>query len=181
MWFFSTEINYFEYHGLCLCEERRRYFSKIAEGFCPVFLRKAIVRIHQHLRTAWKKIDNYRLHYAFKQASKILNHPFKTTAVCKCRDKFCEEHQFSDQSTLATKTRITFLEAQWIFSHQTEDFNKAEMEFHVWNLPNHQMQPNSRLDIKLRSYIKLRHKDKWRSETRLHKTAINPKIGFQTM
>lgn len=79
--FFSTEIIYFEYYSLCLCEERRRYFSKIAEGFSPIFLRKVIVKIHQHLRTAWKIIDNYRLHYAFKQASKILNQTFKTTEV----------------------------------------------------------------------------------------------------
>lgn len=101
---FSSEINYFEYYSSCLCE-KRRYFSKIEEGCSPVFLRKVIVKIHQHLRTAWKKIDNYRLHYAFKQASKILNLIFKTTGVCKCREKFCEEHQFSDQSTPAMKNQ----------------------------------------------------------------------------
>lgn len=75
-------------------------FSKTAEGFSPVFLRKVMVKIHQHLRTAWKIIDNYRLHYAFKQACKILNQTFKTTGV---QGKNCEEHQFSDQSTLAMK------------------------------------------------------------------------------
>lgn len=60
------------------------------------------MKIHQHLKTAWKIIDNYRLHYAFKQASKILNQAFETTGV---QGKNCEKHQFSDQSTLAMKNQ----------------------------------------------------------------------------
>lgn len=96
IWFFITEINYFEYHSLCLCEKKNKVFSKPAELFSPVFLGKVIVRIHQHFWPAWKKIDNQRLHYAFKQACKILNQILTIREVCKRKDKLCEEHWFFD-------------------------------------------------------------------------------------